>query len=124
MSDFGDMIREALLGEETFDSGPGKETVRAALEKFDRRMWTVRVMSWSGTALMTALAIWMVVLIFGMPDDASPKNLALYVSGLAFALLAIGMIKGWWFLMQNHFAVMKEIKRTQLMILERQPPSD
>ncbi len=119
MSEFGEMIKEALLGEESFDPSPGAEAVKAVLQKFDRRMWTVRVLSWFVVAFMFALAIVMIVFLLQAPADESPGLLLLYAVLAVFGMTGVGMAKGYWFLMQNHFALMKEVKRTQLLLIEK-----
>ena len=49
-------------------------------------------------------------------------NGTLFLYGMLFvwSSTGVGFVKGWFAMMQNHIVVMKELKRVQLMLVERQ----
>ena len=79
-----------------------------------RRLLVSLALTW----MMTGVLVWGIITLVNLPDDASMKTLLLYFSICFYAFLGIAFAKGWFQLMQNHIAVMKELKRTQLMMLE------
>lgn len=118
MSEFGEMIREAFLGLESFDALPGKAELERAIAKLDRRERTVRWMAWGAVAFMTALVVGVLVSWF-RADGHGVESAATHVALFLFAMSGIGMMKLWLIVMQSHFTTLQELKRTQLLTLER-----
>ena len=121
MSDFGNLIKEAFVDAEPFDPDPGSEALRASVDRFTRRMRTVRWMAWAVAApLMVAVMIWSLISVLGASEETSTTTLFFYGMLFVWSSTNIGFIKGWFAMMQNHIVVMKELKRVQLMLVERQ----
>ncbi len=120
MSDFRNLIKEAFVDAEPFDPSPGREALQSSVDKFNRRMRTVRWMSWAvSVPFMTVVMIWALISLLQAPEDTSTSTLILYGVFFVWASTGVGFVKGWFAMTQNHILVMKELKRTQLMMLER-----
>ncbi len=117
MSEFGDLIKEAFAGEEPFDPRPTRDALEMSIRKFDRRMRTVRWMTWLGVTFMGVVSILTIVGVLRAPADVSPRTLALYLMVFAIAFSAIGFMKFWLVMMQNDIGLRKELKRVQMMML-------
>ena len=114
------MIKEAFVDAEPFDPDPGREALQSAVDRFTRRMRTVRVMAWViAVPFMATVMIWALVSLLRAPEDTSTGTLLLYGVLFLWASIGVGFIKGWFAMMQNHLSVMKELKRLQLMMLDR-----
>ena len=118
MKEFGEMLKEAFVGEEPFDPRPERSALEGSIAKFDRRMRTVRHMAWFAVSFMGAVMIFAAAQFFRAPEGASAKTIALWVSLFFFASMTVGMAKFWFAMMHNDIALRKELKRTQLMVLE------
>ena len=116
MNEFGELLREFFKGERSLEP----ETDRAALEEsrrgFDRRMRTVRTMTWTAVAFMTGVMVWAGAGLLG--DSLSGQRLAIRATLVLLALVAIGLQKLWLIVMQNQTAVMKELKRIQIRMID------
>ncbi len=118
MSELSDIIKEMLVGDgERIESNPARENLEEAVGRYDRRMKTVRALAWTQVALMTAGFVWSIVSFFSAPDDATPKQLILYSTVFLFTGLGTWMGKLMIFYTQHYVNVMKEVKRTQLMVV-------
>jgi hypothetical protein len=123
MSEFAEILKEAFVGEAPFDPHPGEEVLRASIDKFDRRLRTVRFMTWFAVGFMGAAMALAVVMFLRAPPDASAKVLTAWAGLFLWAMAGIGFAKHWFAMMQNDIGLRKELKRTQLMILDlRQEP--
>lgn len=118
MNEFTEMLREAFHADEPFDPDPGREAILDAITGFERRMRLVRRMTWLAVTFFTALAVWMLVLLLGADEETATKWLVTYAVVLVYALVGVGFVKGWLQLMLIHTRTMRELKRTQLMVLE------
>jgi hypothetical protein len=118
MKEFGEMLKEAFVGEEPFDPSPGRALLEASIDKFDRRMRTVRYMSWFGVVFMGAVMFYAVYSFFDAPPEAETKKLILWASLFLWSNIGVGMLKFFLMMMINDIGLRKELKRTQLMILE------
>ena len=118
MSEFNALIKEAFGLEEPFDPRPDREGVLQAIESFDRRMRLVRIMVWTVGSALTALSVWMGVLLMSAPADP-PTNRQLFQLGLlVLGVQGLWVCKNWFHNMLNHTRVMTELKRTQLWMLD------
>ncbi len=118
MNEFTEMIKEAFVGDEPFDPSPGREALQASVDKFERRDRVVRFMSWFAVAFMGAVAFWAG---WSFWKSESTKMLILYATIFLWAMIGIGWAKMFLFQMQSSIALMKEIKRSQLMWVGRDP---
>ena len=118
MSEFSEMMKEAFLGLEKFDSLPGKADLQKSIDKFDRRERTLRRLAWTAVTFMTALLVGVLVSWLRAGDDTTVRVQIAHLALFLFALTSIGMMKLWLIIMQYHFTGLKEMKRTQSMLLE------
>ncbi len=118
MSEFTDLLKEAFTGDEPFDPDQGREATLEAIDSIERRMRLVRWMVWFSVSLMFALTIWMVVLLLGAPAEVATNRRLFYLALLVLGMQGTWVGKNWFYNMQNHSRVMRELKRTQLMVLE------
>jgi len=119
MSQFGELLKEAFVDTEPFDPNPDKEAVEASVRKFTRRMKTIRWMAIVAVSFMTAVFVWAAVSFVSASVDTATKTLLLYFGAAMFGMVGIAFSKTWFALMLNHVALMKELKRIQLMMLEQ-----
>ena len=119
IDEFTDLLKEAFVGEEPFDPSPGMEALQASVAKFERRMRTVRHMAWFAVTFMGGVMAWAAYSFFqATPDDTDLKTMLVYAVLFGMAFLAVGFIKGWFAMMSNDIGLRKELKRTQMMLLE------
>ena len=118
MTEFGEMIKEALLGEEPLEMHPAKETLERSVRKFEKRMRTVRFMAMFAVTFMSIVAVWVGVVFARAPEDTSTKTLLIYVAVFFWAFSVIGFGKMWFAMMQNDIGIRKEIKRMEVLLLE------
>jgi hypothetical protein len=78
-------------------------------------------MAWGlAVPFMTAVMIWSLVSLLGASAETDTSTLFLYGMLFVWSSTGVGFVKGWFAMMQNHIVVMKELKRVQLMLVERQ----
>jgi hypothetical protein len=121
VSEFGEMLKEAFVGEAPFEPHPGREALESSIDKFDSRMRTVRHMAWVGVLFPGAVMIGSAVMFFRAPEGTGLQTFILWAVLFLWGNMAVGMIKFWFAMMQNDISLRKELKRTQLMVLERSP---
>ena len=119
MSEFGDLLREALVGDEEFDPSPGREALEAAVVGYERRLRTIRFMAMFAVLFMGAVSAVSLVFLLRAPEGTGLRTLLIYALGFFFGMSGIGMSKLWFAMMMNQSAVLKEIKRVQLALLDR-----
>lgn len=119
MSDFSKLIKEMLLGDEPFDQERGSRSLDTALEQYDRRFRTSRALALIATTLMTAAMVTMLVLLFSSDETTSTRDLVIYASFFVAAMQGIGFMKSWFFNMHNHTVLLKDLKRLEYRLLER-----
>jgi len=117
MTEFGRMLREALIEDEPFRPEAGAVALEAAAEEFRSRMRTVRLV---GIVMITAPALFLAggALLYLTAADGSDRILGALL-GL-FGLSAIGIGKLWLHAMVSHVQVMRELKATQLLVVRLQ----
>ena len=91
--------------------------LEGSIDKFDRRMRTVRHMAWVGVLFMGAVMALSAVMFFRAPEGASLRNSILWATLFLWGNIGVGMVKGWFAMMHNDIGLRKELKRTQLMLL-------
>lgn len=121
MSDFTDMIKEALTGGAAFEPEPGRQALERAMQRFDRRARTTRW--WAGISIvfMTLVAGW------GLRQmmRAGEGDVRLIVHGVFLATIgfvSIGVVKLWFMLHHNHLTVMRELKGLEYLVLRDGDP--
>lgn len=119
MSEFTEMIKEAFVGEEPFDARPGRDVLQASIRKLETRMRTVRFMTWFAVAFFSVVWIYCLVWLLRAPDTATTRQLVIYGVLMVWGFSGVGFGKFWFAMMHNDIGLRKEIKRTQLMMLER-----
>ena len=119
MSEFMELWKEALYKTEPFDVEPQRQQLEQSIQQFNRRLAVVRWMTLIPIVFMTGLGVWSAVSFLNLPQTASAKAVLLPVAGFLIAIMTIGMQKYWMMMMHNHLATMKELKRVQLMVLDR-----
>jgi hypothetical protein len=112
------MLKEAILGDEPYRPDPGRQALEASVAKFERRMRTVRFMTLIMVTFATAVFFTGLVLFLGAGAEATVRELLIYAGLFFFGLTCVGMGKMWFAMMHNHIALMKEIKVTQIRIVE------
>ena len=119
MNEFAEMLKEAFVGEAPFESTPPRAAIEASIRKFEKRMRTVRFMAWFGAAFGGLVMLVALVRLIQLPPDTNFKTLLLYAVAFFWGLGITGMIKMWLFIMQNDIGMRKELKRVQLMLIDR-----
>lgn len=120
MSEFKDMLKEAFRDDAPFDPSPGRAVLDASVQKFERRMRTVRWMAFFAVTFMSVVMVAGLWLLLDASDDASARTVVLYGALFVWGYVGIGFAKGWFAIMHNHIGTMKELKRVQMMLLERE----
>jgi hypothetical protein len=119
MKEFGDMLREALVGEEPYQPDPGREALERSVRKFEARAKTVRFLTWFTVTLATIVFVVGLVLLLRADESTSGRSLALYAVLTVGGFSLVGVSKMWFMgIMQNHIQVMRELKVTQMSVLE------
>ncbi len=118
MSQFQEMLKEAFLGAEPFDPSPGREALEASIRKFEQRDRTLRRMLWFAVLFMSVLCYWAGWRLLTAEPEVSTKSLIVYATLFLFATQAIGWAKLFLFSTQQSLSLQKELKRTQLFLLE------
>jgi len=116
MSEFQDMLKEALIGDEPFQEHQNEAHLQEAVKRYDRRMKTVRFMTWFPVGFMTVLVVgclWR----FAVTDPSEVKELLVYALLFVFAMTAIGWSKLFLMMMHNHVESQKELVRVQMLLL-------
>ncbi|MCB9883170.1 MAG: hypothetical protein H6834_15385 [Planctomycetes bacterium] len=117
MSEFTEIIKEAFVGEGAFDPTPGRDALEAAVQKYDRRMRTVRWLAWFMVAAMTVVGV-IAAIAFANAEAPLGKEHLAYAALFTIAYVGIGIGKMFLLFQQNHLSLMKELKRVELMILD------
>ena len=118
MGDFGDLVRETLVGAPGLGPGPRQLELDERTERLDRRMRTVNWLLWLGVVFGAALAIVAVVLLATADDSTATKWLVLWGALFVWGILIIAVVKLWHFQMQSDTALAKELFRTQELLPE------
>ncbi len=119
MSEFYEMLKEAIVGAEPYRPDPGGAALEASVKKFEARLRTVRFMAIFAVTFGSVASIAGVVLFLGTDDMASTRELLLCAGLVWFGSSIVGFAKMWYAHMLNHLSLMKELKTVQLRILER-----
>ncbi len=121
MSEFVEMMKELLLGDEPFPAERAREDLRQALQRFDRRMRLARNMTWIYVTAMLVAGVWAVNAIVSAPEGAGLKSLLIYLIVILVVVQGIGLCKLWFFMEHNNFLVLREIKRLHIEVASLTP---
>ena len=124
MSEFGDMLKEALMGDEPFRAAPERDALEESVRKFERRVKAVRFMAFFAVTFMTLVVLAGLVPLLRADEATSGRSLAIYVILILFGGMGISFGKLWFAMMLNHIALIKELKVVQLRLLMPQDPSN
>jgi hypothetical protein len=117
MSEIGDLVREAFLGEDVFPEDRSRSAMEESLKKFDRRMNLARLLSFFAVLVLFSAGVWSAVSFFSADDDAPVRDLILYGAVFVAANVGVSFGKLWYILMQNQTHILKEVKRVQIAVL-------
>ncbi len=119
MNEFAEMLKEAFVGEEPFDPRPGREALQASIRKYDARMKTVRYMAIFAVSFMSVVGVYCFIWLLRAPDETSTRLLLIDAIVFGWALGAVGFSKLWFAMMHNDIGLRKELKRVQMMMLDK-----
>lgn len=118
MTDFGDMIREALTGGAPFRAEPGLHALEAAMARFDGRARWMRRLVALALVMMTALtALGLFQLVHARADDTRMIGHGVILAVAGFTGIAFSKL--WFMLHQNHLVVMRELKGLEYLVLRQ-----
>ncbi len=118
MSEFKDMVMEAFLGEEPYEPQQGRAELGESVRRFERRDKTARVMAWLAMTFGSALTVLGAWGLWSADETTGPKMLVVYGVCVLFGSTQIAFMKQWLFRVRDHLSMMKEIKGTQMMLLD------
>ncbi len=119
MNEFAEMLKEAFVGEEPFDPRPGREALQASIRKYDARMKTVRYMAIFAVSFMSIVCVYSFIWLLRAPDETSTRVLLIDAIVFGWALGGIGFSKMWFAMMHNDIGLRKELRRVQMMMLDK-----
>ena len=123
MTDFGDMIREAMTGGPAFEPEPGRKALETAMERYDRRARTMRWLTAFALLFMTGVTAYGLYQMIHSGGD-HPVLLAHGTMLTVVGVSAIGFVKLWFLLTQNHLMVMRELKGLEYLVLRKETEQD
>lgn len=125
MSEFKDLVMEALLGDEPYKPDSGRAELEQSVRRFEQRERTSRHMAWFAITFGTAVLAFGVWGLWHADEATSLKPLLIYALLIFAGGTQIAFMKQWLFRVQDHYSMMKEIKATQLLLIELSdtPPS-
>jgi len=118
MNEFQAMLKEALMGEEPFNTEQGSADLKASIRKFESQDKMLRALLWGSVVFQMGLFIWSGWKFCTSDADSSPKSLILYATLFLISIQCIGWSKMFIFSNQKSFSILKELKRVQLLLLE------
>lgn len=118
MNEFATMLKEALLGAEPHPPDADRAALERSIATFERRTRVVRAMTGFMLVACTIPFLGGLWFLVTAPADATPRRLVLAACAFLFGAVGTGFGKGWYQVMQNHLALMKELKVLELRALE------
>ncbi|MCA9302823.1 MAG: hypothetical protein KC996_01735 [Phycisphaerales bacterium] len=115
MNNIDEQIRHALNSEEQAmmgDPGDGLRIDQLILSPFRSRNWFITAIAMVYTLVFLGLAIFCAVRFF---DASETKILLAWGFGFSFCMLAVSMLKMWFWMEMQRIAVTREVKRVQLL---------
>lgn len=116
MNELDKKIREALRREdaELFDDyGAEPSIFEMMLETFRGKQWWLTAITAVWSLVFFAMAIFSAVRAVGAED---PSERTIWAMAFVFCILAMSMLKMWFFMEMNKNAITREIKRLELQI--------
>ena len=119
MNEVQAMIKEALMGEEPFAPDQGSTDLKASIRRFETQDRMLRLLLWGAVLTQTGLCVWSGYRFWQADAETSTKSLILYATLFLVSIQCIAWSKMVIFNNQKSYSVLKELKRVQLMLLER-----
>lgn len=116
MNELDRKIKEVLRQEdaEIFDDAIGEPSVfEMIFETFRGKHWWLTVLTFSWTLVFFVLAIVAAFKFFGTEDS---RDMMLWALAFVFCMMAVSMLKMWFWMEINKNAITREIKRLELQI--------
>lgn len=115
MKDLDDQIRNALNHDENKmigDPNDGLRIDQLMLSTLKTRNKFITIIALVYSLVFMALGVWCVVRFFG--TDVT-KELLMWGFGFSFCMLAVSMLKMWFWIEMHRIAVTREVKRVELL---------
>ncbi len=115
MNDLDDTIRKAMIDEdaEAFDKLSEQSMAEMVIDSFrTRQRWLIAIV-FLWTLVMFAASVVCLVQFFRVEND---REAIAWGGGFIFGMIAVGLLKTWYFMELNKNSVMREIKRMELQI--------
>ena len=116
MDDLDKKIRSALTPQNNELIGEPNEGLRIdqlMLSTFRTRNWFITAIAFVYTFVFFGLAIYSVVRFFAAEET---KHLLAWGFGFSFCMLAVAMLKMWFWMEMQRLAMTREIKRVELLL--------
>jgi len=116
MNELDRKIKEALRqeGHEDFDDAvPEPSVFEMIFETFRGKHWWLSVLTFSWTLVFFVLAVFSAVKFFNVED---PRDTMMWALAFVFCMMAVSMLKMWFWMELNKNAITREIKRLELQI--------
>ena len=116
MNELDKKIKEAIRQEdaELFEDLGGEPSVfEMIIDTFRGKHWWLSVLTFSWTMVFFVLAILSAVRFFKTDDS---RDMMMWALAFIFCMMAVSMMKMWFWMELNKNAVMREIKRLELQI--------
>jgi len=116
VSELNDKIREALKREdaELFDEFGGEPSLlEMVMEAFRGRLWWLNLLTSVWILVFFVLAVWSGVKFFYTEDT---RDAMLWALAFVFCMMAVSLLKMWFWMEMNKNAITREIKRVELQI--------
>lgn len=116
MNELDKRIKEALRQEdaEIFEDVGGEPSVfEMIFETFRGRHWWLSVLTFVWTLVFFVLAIFSAVKFF---NTEASRDMMLWALAFVFCMMAVSMLKMWFWMELNKNAITREIKRLELQI--------
>jgi len=116
MNELDKKIKEALRQEdaEIFENvGAEPSVFEMMIETFRGRHWWLSVLTFCWTLVFFVLAIFSAVKFFHTEDS---RDMMMWALAFVFCMMAVSMLKMWFWMEINKNAITREIKRLELQI--------
>lgn len=118
MSDLFDFVREYLVGEKPSEPERSRAALDSAVNRYTRRMASIRALSWFQVALSTAFFFFGIWLLFTADGASSPREVGIALAIFLFGGIGVMFGKTALLISQYHTATQKELKRIQIRVLD------
>ena len=115
MSELDEQIREALRAEDAdiFADGPEQSLHEMVIASFKGKQRWLVIMMFFWMCVCFGLAIATVVRFFQVETI---RAMIAYATGFTFCLIAVGLMKMWYWMQLDKNAILREVKRLELQV--------